>query len=62
MHAAPRPLSYSRTVQVGEPTMTLEVPRTGDVQRLDTPVPFEVPEGRIVGQSRRAPPRATADD
>lgn len=53
-----RPLRYSRTVRVGQQTMTLEVPRSGYVYVLDPPVPFEVTEGRVIGNLARPPSRA----
>jgi hypothetical protein len=57
-----RPLRYSRRVRVGERTLTLEVPRSGFVYVLDPPVPFEVLEGRVVGDVRRPPSEAIPVD
>lgn len=53
-----RPLRYSRRVRVGDETLTLEVPRSGYVYRLDPPVPFEVLEGRVVGRAQSPPSEA----
>jgi len=53
-----RPLRYSRNVRVGGETMTLEVPRSGYVYVLDPPVPFEVLEGRVIGDLARPMSRA----
>lgn len=53
-----RPLQFSRDVRIGERTMTLSVPRSGYVYVMEPPIPFEVTEGRVIGELQRPPTRS----